>query len=108
MMRSFQYAAYAVLFGKVAGVVPRPEDAPTLEAWADFWSRWASVAFLQDYFATASGARFLPKSGAEIRILMDAYLLEKGLYEVTYELNNRPDWVRIPLRGIVQLLEAGA
>jgi maltose alpha-D-glucosyltransferase/alpha-amylase len=108
MLRSFQYAAYAVLFGKVAGVVPRPEDAVALEAWADFWTRWVSAVFLQEYLSTAGSARFLPKSDSEIRVLMNAYLLEKGLYEVTYELNNRPDWVRIPLRGIVQLLEAGA
>jgi maltose alpha-D-glucosyltransferase/alpha-amylase len=108
MLRSFQYAAYAVLFGKVAGVVPRPEDAVALEAWADFWTRWVSAVFLQEYLSTAGSARFLPKSDSEIRVLMNAYLLEKSLYEVTYELNNRPDWVRIPLRGIVQLLEAGA
>ena len=37
-------------------------------------------------------------------MLLDAYLLEKALYEIVYELNNRPDWVRIPLRGVLELL----
>jgi maltose alpha-D-glucosyltransferase/alpha-amylase len=99
MLRSFQYAAYAVLFGQVAGVVPRPEDAVALEAWAAFWTQWAGGAFLRGYLDSASGMR-----ESELRILLDAFLFEKALYEVAYELNNRPEWVRIPLRGILQLL----
>jgi maltose alpha-D-glucosyltransferase/alpha-amylase len=108
MLRSFQYAAYAVLFGQVAGVVPRAEDAVALQGWAGFWTRWVSSAFLHEYLAAAGKARFLPGNDGELRVLLDAYLLEKAFYEVAYELNNRPDWVRIPLRGIVHLLEASA
>jgi maltose alpha-D-glucosyltransferase/alpha-amylase len=40
-----------------------------------------------------------------LKILLDAFLLDKALYEVGYELNNRPDWVNIPLQGIIQMLE---
>jgi maltose alpha-D-glucosyltransferase/alpha-amylase len=104
MLRSFQYAAYAVLFGRVAGVVPRPEDLLVLEGWASNWTNWVSGAFLHEYRAVAANARYLPKTEADLRILLDAYLLEKALYEISYELNNRPEWVRIPLRGILQLL----
>ena len=47
---------------------------------------------------------FLPEDREELNILLNIYLLEKALYELGYELNNRPDWVRIPLIGILQLL----
>jgi maltose alpha-D-glucosyltransferase/alpha-amylase len=106
MLRSFQYAAYAVLFGQVAGVVPRPEDAVALEAWAAYWTQWAGGAFLRGYLEFSTNLRSAPKTEQELRILLGAYLLEKALYELTYELNNRPEWVRIPLRGILQLMRA--
>ena len=51
-------------------------------------------------------AAFVPRSVEDMDVLLRAYLLEKALYEVTYELNNRPDWVRIPLHAIPQLLES--
>jgi len=47
----------------------------------------------------------LPPTRDERQVLLDAYLLEKAVYELSYELNNRPDWVRIPLQGIRQLCE---
>jgi maltose alpha-D-glucosyltransferase/alpha-amylase len=64
-----------------------------------------STAFLNSYLATAGGASFLPKTKAELQVLLDSYLLEKVIYELGYELNNRPDWVEIPLRRILQLQE---
>ena len=54
----------------------------------------------------ARSAAFLPRSDAELKTLLDAYLLEKAVYELGYELNNRPDWVKIPLQGILQTLQA--
>ena len=104
MLRSFQYAAYAALFGQVAGVVPRPESMPALENWAEFWTSNVSETFLQGYLDTARGANFLPSTDEELRILLDVYMTDKALYEVSYELNNRPDWVRIPLTGILKLI----
>ena len=103
MLRSFHYAAYAALLGKVAGV--RPEDFSSLEPWARFWYVWVSVAFLKAYLSAAGQAPFLPSSREELRMLLEAHLLEKAVYEIGYELNNRPDWVKIPLRGILDLLE---
>ena len=63
-----------------------------------------SQAFLREYLATAGGASFLPVTNDERQILLETYLLEKALYEIRYELNSRPDWVRIPLRGILDLM----
>jgi maltose alpha-D-glucosyltransferase/alpha-amylase len=104
MLRSFHYAPYAVLFGQAPGVVIRAEDEPQLDAAATFWHQAVSAAFLSAYLAASAGASHLPASREELRVLLDAYTLEKALYEIVYELNNRPEWVRIPLRGVLELL----
>ena len=75
-----------------------------VEAWAAFWTAWVSAVYLQAYFEQAKGLRSVPESDKERRLLLDAFLLQKALYELAYELNNRPDWVRIPLRGILSLI----
>jgi maltose alpha-D-glucosyltransferase / alpha-amylase len=100
MMRSFDYAAESVLTGKVQGSVPRREDVPFLRPWADQWVAWVSAAFLRGYLDVAVAGKLLPDEHDEIGCLLDIHLLEKALYEIGYELNNRPDWVAIPLRGI--------
>ncbi|MGH8057651.1 MAG: phosphotransferase, partial [Candidatus Entotheonellia bacterium] len=103
MLRSFHYASYAALLGHVAGV--RQEDLASSEPLVRFWYLWVSVAFLKAYLAVARPANLLPQGLEELQVLLDAHLLEKAVYELSYELNNRPDWVGIPLRGILQLLE---
>ncbi len=100
MMRSFQYAAYAALWRPSM----RSEDVPFLERWADLWYRQMSATFLESYLATATGAIFLPQKESDLRPLLEAYLLDKAVYEVGYELNHRPDWVVIPVRGIKHIL----
>jgi maltose alpha-D-glucosyltransferase/alpha-amylase len=102
MLRSFHYASYAARFGQVAGV--RPEDLDALDPLARFWYLWVSVAFLKAYLGVALQAGFLPQAREDLKVLLEAHLLEKALYELAYELNNRPDWVRIPLHGMLQLL----
>jgi maltose alpha-D-glucosyltransferase/alpha-amylase len=104
MLRSFHYASYAALYGQVSGI--RPEDFVPLEPWARFWYAWVGAAFLKTYLDVAKDAPFLPRDRAELHILLEAYLLEKAVYELSYELNNRPDWVKVPLQGILQLMEA--
>jgi maltose alpha-D-glucosyltransferase / alpha-amylase len=104
MLRSFHYASYTALFGQVSGI--RPEDFPALEPWAHFWYTWVSVAFLKAYLSAAKEEAFLPRDPMELQVLLDAYLLGKAIYEVGYELNNRPDWVKVPLQGLLQLLAA--
>jgi maltose alpha-D-glucosyltransferase/alpha-amylase len=86
MLRSFDYAAAAagVSFGRE-------------------WVRRVGEVFLEAYFETAGGAPFLPASRAEEELLLNVMLLEKALYELRYELDHRPDWVRIPLRGLREL-----
>ncbi|KPK08319.1 MAG: alpha-amylase, partial [Gemmatimonas sp. SG8_28] len=101
MLRSFDYAAEsALLDGRV-----RPEDVETLKPWMDEWRYWVSRSFLDAYRETAAPTGLLPRNVEDVRLLLECYQLEKALYEVTYELNHRPSWSRIPLRGIRDLLQ---
>src|SRR5579864_1806294 len=102
MMRSFQYAAYSALWQP--GM--RAEDIPFLESWADLWYRQLSSVFLQSYLQNAAGAIFVPNNFDDFQVLLEAYLLDKAVYEIGYELNNRPDWVVIPIRGIKHILKS--
>lgn len=104
MIRSFQYAAFAALFGQVPGIPDEPATLKLVEQWAAAWSAYVSATYLRAYFEEARDLPFVPAEWSERRILLDAFLLQKALYEVAYELNNRPDWLRIPLRGILGLV----
>lgn len=105
MVRSFHYAAHSGYtdHGQLPGII-RPEDVAVLESWATYWYTAVSATYLKAYRQTAAGGAFLPASTAELKFLLDLFLLEKAVYELGYELNHRPDWVRIPLMGILQLL----
>jgi maltose alpha-D-glucosyltransferase/alpha-amylase len=84
----------------------KPEDLLALEHWAQFWYVWVSSSFLMSYLNGVEQAQLLPDNPEQLRILLDAYLLEKATYEIGYELNNRPDWLKVTLQGILQLLKA--
>ncbi len=101
MLRSFEYAAYTVLRGP--GI--RPEDVPVLEPWARFWHLWVSSAFLRSYLRETQDSPVVPRSRAELQLLLDVLLLEKAIYELGYEMNHRPTWVRVPIEGILRLVE---
>lgn len=106
MLRSFHYASYAPLIGEVGGSVFRSGDVTSLEPWAACWNGWVASTFLQGYLAVAKEGSFLPRTQEELSTLLDTYLLEKAIYELGYELNNRPDWIKLPLLGILSLMEA--
>ena len=80
------------------------EDARKMSNWAESWNAWVANRFLAKYFETAGTASYLPRSREETQIVLDLHLLEKAIYELGYELNNRPTWVGIPLQGISKLL----
>jgi len=105
MVRSFQYAPHAALLKKTAGVKPAAAERATLEEWSAFWTTAVSAEYLRGYFGAAEGHPFMPATHEERRRLLDIFLLQKALYEIGYELNNRPAWVRIPLRGILGLMD---
>lgn len=100
MLRSFSYAAFAALLNYNTR---RPEYFKTLEPWARLWEQATAAEFLREYRQVTETAAFLPQDDHAFQTLLDAYLLDKALYELRYELDNRPNWVRIPLWGILSL-----
>ncbi len=103
MLRSFNYAAFSALWRQHT---LRAEDRVTLEPWAEAWAQRINQIFLATYLETTHGASFIPKDPAAIHVLLEVLLLEKAAYEVVYELNNRPDWVILPARGIQSILKS--
>lgn len=101
MLRSFAYAAGAAL--KVYADHP-PE---LLKTWARLWQNAVSSEFLRSYIATASQNHNLLPEPELANLVLRTYLIDKALYELQYELNNRPTWVSIPLSGLITLTEPG-
>ena len=100
MIRSYSYATESVLRG---GRV-RPEDRAVLAPWATAWIQWVAAAYLGAYLIAVRGSQLVPDEGPLTDLLLEFYELEKVIYEVEYELNNRPDWLEIPLSGLLRVL----
>jgi maltose alpha-D-glucosyltransferase/alpha-amylase len=103
MLRSFGYAALSEMTNQIQGGALGKADFATMEPWARFWQTWCSWAFLRGYLETAGGSAIVPKSRDQLQILLDAFVLEKAIYELGYELDNRPNWAFIPIQGIAQI-----
>jgi maltose alpha-D-glucosyltransferase/alpha-amylase len=100
MLRSFDYAAEAARrYGRL-----RPEDAVALEPWARAWSAWMGTAFTSAYLEALRGTTIVPADRSAVRRLLRFYLLEKCVYEIGYELDNRPEMLAIPLTGLETIL----
>jgi maltose alpha-D-glucosyltransferase/alpha-amylase len=100
MLRSFSYAAFASLNRYTAH---RPQDAGKLESWSRLWEQSITGEFLKAYREVVGQSPIVPSEPAAFRSLLGAFILDKAFYELVYELNNRPAWVRIPLQGILSL-----
>jgi maltose alpha-D-glucosyltransferase/alpha-amylase len=101
MLRSFDYAAYSEL---LTFTHEERENFDRLEPWAQIWRTWTSAAFLREYCRVVTPAGLLPADLDMTGRLLDLFILEKTLFELQYELNYRPDWVTIPLLGILQVV----
>lgn len=108
MLRSFHYAAFASLFSEKAKDLSAHDGLPLMIRWAHFWYQWVSGTFIRSYLRNIESDRLLPKDPKQLEILLAAELLEKCLYEIDYEINFRPDWVHIPLQGILQLMKGAS
>ncbi len=102
MLRSLHYASFAALFNlRERGAPVKIENA---EPWRALWYAWSGAAFLRGYMSVTAECAFMPRETEELVILLEAYTLEKAIYELGYELNNRPDWIGIPLQGILEIM----
>jgi maltose alpha-D-glucosyltransferase/alpha-amylase len=100
MLRSFSYAVYSTLINYTSR---HPESFARLEPWARLWEHCVAGEFLRAYRETARDAPFVPPDAADFREMLQVFLIDKALYEVLYELNARPAWIRIPLMGIMSV-----
>jgi trehalose synthase-fused probable maltokinase len=101
MLRSYSYAGWTGLF---TWCRRRGFDALAESAWALRWEGAVSGAFLQAYRGAAAGAPFVPHDDRQFDAWLGALMLEKGVYELEYELNNRPGWLLVPIEGLLRLL----
>jgi predicted trehalose synthase len=105
MLRSFSYAA-AIALDEATG--DRPGDRVRAAAHMSRWERETAGAFLTAYARAARGASSYPSDPVDVARLTDLFVLEKALYEVRYELGSRPDWVRIPIAGLLERMQVAA
>ena len=102
MLRSINYAAVAGVRGLATD---RAEDTRALEPLAQDWERRSAAAFLEGYRTTIAGCASYPSEPDQAQRLLELFVLEKAFYEISYELANRPSWLRIPLEGIRAILD---
>ncbi len=103
MLRSFSYAAASSLDQFTA---TRPDDRPLLGPLANAWEQAASAAFVEAYREVVEGCPSYPADEYDARRLLSLFSVEKALYEVRYELDNRPTWLPIPLHSLIRLLKS--
>lgn len=104
MIRSFHYAAHAALMKQAEAGAFQPAQLTGATAWARYWAWWVGATFFRAYLESCRGAAILPAKEADLEIVMEAELLRKATYELGYELNNRPTWVKITIQGILELM----
>jgi maltose alpha-D-glucosyltransferase/alpha-amylase len=101
MIRSIDYAAAAAL--RNADGIPTADRAG-MEDFCNDWRQRTERAFMSGYREEIEGSRAWPSSDRAARKLLDLLVLEKALYEIGYELANRPAWLTIPIDGVLRLL----
>jgi maltose alpha-D-glucosyltransferase/alpha-amylase len=99
MMRSFSYAAHSAILRRPAGAASGEAAVGKLAQ----WERDARHHFLEGYTKSAAGLESVPADGRALGALLELFLIEKALYEMRYEAAHRPDWIAIPLRGLLEL-----
>ena len=104
LVRSLHRAAASAFFRHVETVVISPDDVASLRRGAYAWYLWSSARFLKAYLAMASTRGFLPADRGELDLLWRALLMEQMLDELQRDLTDRPKWVEVPLRGILEQL----
>jgi maltose alpha-D-glucosyltransferase/alpha-amylase len=105
MLRSFNYAVRMALSQQDPAAAT---GSASLEVWAAAWEQEIRRQFLDGYTEAAAGAAFLPRDPQILRQLLAVFEMEKAVYELGYEVNNRPDWIWVPVEGIRAIMEGAA
>lgn len=105
MLQSFTYAAEIALRNEVESGMLRPEHTPLMRQWTQFWQQWVSATFLKRYLDVAGQGTFLPRTEQELGVLLNAFLLERAIYSLSYDLSDRPERVEISLQQMLQILD---
>ena len=104
LIRSLDYAGRSAVDTAIArGLVP-PSDVGDLDAGRDRWTAATTATMTRAYFDTVASSGLVPADVDDARLLLDVYVLQKGLYEIRYELSNRPDWVHWPLSAVAEMV----
>jgi len=107
MIRSFHYASKVVGAHTNRDLTLAGERAD-IDPLLTSWYRAIAGAFLRAYLDAAGDAPFLPADRDQLAALLDFLVMEKAIYEIGYEANNRPDWIDVPAQGLLDLLEVTA
>ncbi len=102
MLRSFHYAIYMAYFKMKTR---ESEITSILEPWIEHWYHLTCYHFLKSYLEEAGNAPFIPEKESQIESLLNLFLIEKSIYETSYEINNRPDWLIVPLNGLDKIID---
>ncbi|MGH2731289.1 MAG: maltokinase N-terminal cap-like domain-containing protein [Actinomycetota bacterium] len=105
MLRSLSYAASAALFERAE---PGSPDWERLQPWAETWESLARERFTSAYLRRSHEGRWLPADKESLATMLDVFEIDKVLYELRYEAGHRPEWMRIPLRGLEKILTRGS
>ena len=105
MLRSFHYAAYGTLPGFGLDTAVPQDKRAVAEPWARYWRNWVSVAFLQGYLEHVTPANIIPPDTENIDLLLRILIMEKAVYELGYEINNRPGWLKVPAQAITRQIQ---
>jgi maltose alpha-D-glucosyltransferase/alpha-amylase len=104
IIRSFHYAAHENLLSNRV----RPGDIDKLKPFAPLWTHYMASFFMHAYLERVKGASFIPKDENDLNTLLEVYLLERAVASLYYEVNNRPEWVMVPVRVIKSIIDKGA
>jgi len=104
LVRSFDYAGRMAVQRAVERGRIGDSELRAVDSWRRRWTDGVTTRLLDSYFAAIEDAGLIPAADDDRRLLLDVYMLVKAMYEVRYELSNRPDWVGWPIASIVELL----
>jgi maltose alpha-D-glucosyltransferase/alpha-amylase len=104
LVRSIDYAGRSAVMRAVARGMVGSAEVDLLERWRREWTLDTQQHLIDCYLAEVNGTGLIPEDPSEVRVLLDMFVLEKALYEVRYELSNRPDWVGWPLAAAAELV----